>query len=234
MNVIKLYLKYQLTLSNILIMFFLIVFLSISYYITSYDLNLSLSYEEVLSLYFENSLYYTKIIIIFLSCFLFMKLKNERNEYLINIIVTAGYTKKYNFIGMIISVIVFIFILIFIIFIDYLIIGFINMHFFEFEICYLYSFVNLFLISVHYGLLTYLVIQLTNNQLIFILILIMFLLADLVVNMDDSFKYIFLSFFPNLNNNTGEILISIIYILLNIIAIFIINLIIYIKNDLRG
>ena len=140
-----------------------------------------------------------------MSCFLFMKLKNERNEYLINIVITAGYSKKYNFMGMIVSNLIFILFVITILFASFILIGFINMKFFCININFIFSYFNLILLTIHYGLLTYLIIQLTNNQMIFILILIMFLLSDLVINMNNEIKMFYLCIFPNINNINGSL-----------------------------
>lgn len=234
MKVIKLYLKYQLTLSNVLILLFLLLFLSISYFISCYDINDNLSYDEILKLYFENSLYYTKIIIIFISCFLFMKLKNERYEYLINIVITAGYSKKSNYIGMIFSNIICIIAITTILFFSYILIGYINIHFFELKIIYLLTYFNLIILSICYGLTTYLIIQITNNQMIYIMVIIMFILSDLIINTSNKFRYFYLYFFPNLNINNGSLFIKEFYIIINIVLLFIVNLIVYLNKDLRG
>ena len=234
MKVIKLYLKYQLTLSNVLILLFLLLFLSISYFISCYDINDNLSYDEILKLYFENSLYYTKIIIIFISCFLFMKLKNERYEYLINIVITAGYSKKSNYIGMIFSNIICIMAITTILFFSYILIGYINIHFFELKIIYLLTYFNLIILSICYGLTTYLIIQITNNQMIYIMVIIMFILSDLIINTSNKFRYFYLYFFPNLIINNGSLFIKEFYIIINIVLLFIVNLIVYLNKDLRG
>ena len=63
------------------------LFLIGSYLMSILNINDSLSYEEVLQFYFENSIYYTKIILIIFSSFLFMKLCNEKNEYVLEILL---------------------------------------------------------------------------------------------------------------------------------------------------
>lgn len=234
MKITKLYLKYQITLSNILIFLLLIIFLTISYYITIYNINESLSYEEVLLYYFENNFYYTKIVIVFVSCFLFMKLKNERNEYLVNIIAPAGYNKKENYSSMIMSNIIILVSIILILLCNFVIIGVINKNYFTIKLTYLIGFLNLVLLAIHYGLLTYLLILITNNQFIYILVIIMFLLSDLLINTNEFIKYIYLCFFPNIINNTGLFYINILYVIINIVFLYLFDKSIYINRDLRN
>lgn len=234
MKTIKMYLKYQITISNLLILLFIFLFLSLCYFMNIYDINESLDYNQILDFYFQNSLYYTKIIIVFLSCFLFMKLKNERNEYLINVVITAGYTKKDNYKSMIISNMIILLIIISIFFVCYLTIGLLNKHYFVIELKYIISYFNIILLSFHYGIITYLFIQLTNNQMMFIVVILIYLLSDLVIDVNSSIKYLYLSLFPNVNTISGDFYISGFYIVIFIFIIYKINELIYLNLDLRN
>jgi len=234
MKIVKMYLKYQITLSNILIMLFLFLFLSLCYFININDINTSLDYDQVLSFYFQNSLYYTKIIMVFISCFLFMKLKNERNEYLINIIITAGFKKKDNYKYMILCNILIIIFIITLLFISFLVIGLLTKEYYIIELKHLNSYVNLILLSIHYGLITYLLIQLTNNQMMFIIVIIMFLLSDLLININNEIKYLLFCFLPNLNNINGSFYINQIFIIIFIIFLFKISEYVYLNSDLKN
>ena len=61
-----------------------------------FGLLLNFMFSPVL-FYFENSLYFTKIIMILFSSIMFIKLKSEKIEYVLNIVLSAGYNKKQNY-----------------------------------------------------------------------------------------------------------------------------------------
>lgn len=234
MKIVKFYFKYLLTTSNLMIFLIFTVFLGFSYYISINDLNISLSYNQILQYYFENSVYFTKILIVFLTSFLFMKLKGERNEYIINTIITAGYTKKQNYKGMINTNIIVVFVLIILEFVLYVVIGIVSKKYFFITNDNIIAFFNIFLLSILYGMITYLLIQLTNNQFVFIIVIVIFLLTELVNSNDNNVKYIFLYFFPNINSFNGRMYISNIFVIILIVILYVLNEYIYINKDLKN
>lgn len=234
MKIIKLYSKYFFSLSNFIIIVMILFFLIGSYIFSIFNINESLSYNNVLQFYFENSTYYTKIILIIFSGFLFMKLCNERNEYILNIVITAGYNKKQNFKYMILSNILIVLVITILSLIFYIIIGYISKKYFVININYLITFINIFLLSLYYGLLSYFLSQVFRNQFLYILLIIMYFISELFVIEENATKYIYLFFFPNIENSSGDLYINIIYLILMIIVLYIINKTIYLNKDLKN
>lgn len=234
MKIIKLYLKYFFSISNVIIICCLISFLLLSYIISIVDINLDLTYKEVFTLYYENSCYYTKIIMILLSCFIFMKLSSERNEYIINIVVTAGYTKKNNFYYMVISHCLIIIVLNIISFVFFVGVGLLFIKNFIMDIKYIYAYCSMIVISLYYGLLSYFLNLLFNNQFIFIGLILLFFLSEIIVNIETAIKYIYLTIFPNINTITGKSYINLLYIIFFGILLFFINKLVYSHKDLKS
>lgn len=234
MKVIKLYLKYFFSLSNVIILILLQLFMFLSYFVSITNLNNDFSYENILQFYFENSLYYTKLILILFSTFIFMKLNNERNEYILNIVITAGCSKTNNYKYMMITNIILIIGFCLISFLIFLILGFTIKNYFYFDFKYIISLFNLMLLSIYYGLLSYFITLVLNNQFIYIIIIIMFFISELFMAEETVFKYIYLYFFPNINNINGELYVSNIYLIIINIVLYFINKIIYINKDLKN
>lgn len=234
MKVIKLYLKYFFSLSNVIILILLQLFMFLSYFVSITNLNNDFSYENILQFYFENSLYYTKLILILFSTFIFMKLNNERNEYILNIVITAGCSKTNNYKYMMITNIILIIGFCLISFLIFLILGFTIKNYFYFDFKYIITLFNLMLLSIYYGLLSYFITLVLNNQFIYIIIIIMFFISELFMAEETVFKYIYLYFFPNINNINGELYVSNIYLIIINIVLYFINKIIYINKDLKN
>lgn len=234
MKVIKLYLKYFFSLSNVIILILLQLFMFLSYFVSITNLNNDFSYENILQFYFENSLYYTKLILILFSTFIFMKLNNERNEYILNIVITAGCSKTNNYKYMMITNIILIIGFCLISFLIFLILGFTIKNYFYFDFKYIISLFNLMLLSIYYGLLSYFITLVLNNQFIYIIIIVMFFISELFMAEETVFKYIYLYFFPNINNINGELYVSNIYLIIINIVLYFINKIIYINKDLKN
>lgn len=231
MKIVRFYYKYYLSLSNVLIMFFILIFLSISYILSIINTNDSLAYNELILFYFENSLYFTKIIMILFSSIMFIKLKSEKIEYVLNIVLSAGYNKKQNYFAMIMSNLIIIVFFVIISFILFLIIGFLSNRYFIINVDYILSFINIILICIYYGLFNYMVILLFNNQFLFIMIILLFLISDLMMNNDGIFSKTYLFFFPNINSS-GNLSMNIFYIIFLCFMLFFINYKIYLNKDL--
>lgn len=234
MKIIKLYLKYFFSISNVIIISCLLCFLIISYIISIVDVNTDLTYNEIFTLYYENCCYYTKIIMILLSCFIFMKVASERNEYIVNIVVTAGYTKKNNFNYMVMAHCIIIVVLNIISFICFIVVGFVFIKNFIVDIKYIYAYLNMIIISLYYGLLSYLLNMIFNNQFIFLGLILLFFLSEIVCDIESFIKYIYLTILPNINTITGKSYINILYIIFFGSLLFFINKIIYLFKDLKG
>lgn len=195
---------------------------------------MELTYNEIFTMYYENCCYYTKIIMILLSCFIFMKIASERNEYIVNIVVTAGYTKKNNYDFMIISHSFIIIILNILSFLCFIFVGMIGIKNYIIYIKYIYAFFHMLLISLYYGLLSYFLNMIFNNQFIFLGLILLFFLSEIISEMENPIKYFYLTLFPNINTVTGKTYISLIYIIFIIILLFFVNKIIYLIKDLKG
>lgn len=232
MKIIRLYFRYFFSVSNLIVISLLMIFLFISYFISLDNINIQLSYEEVLKYYYENSIYFTKLILLIFSCFLFMKLHNEKNEYIINIIMSAGYSKKDNYKKMIISYLIILLFIIIILFIGFIVIGYLKLNYFNFDILYLRSFCYLYLMIVYYGFITYLLQSLFNNQFIFIGTIVLFVISEFILGVEEDIKFIYLYFFPNFNNNI--FIINELYIILVIFIVYILNMRIYLNKDLKS
>lgn len=234
MKIVKLYMKYFITFSNILILILLFSFLCCAFYLSIYNINDSLSYDEILQFYFENSIYYTKIIMVLLSTFLFMKLNGERNEYVLNIVITAGYNKKSNYKYMLIFNFIIIFSFCFMLLLMYLVIGFIVKEYFYFDNKYLIAFINIFILSIYYGLLSYFVTIMLKNQFVYLVIIIMFFVSTLFVENESVIKYIYLYFFPDIDNSNGLLYVNSLYLLIITFVLYYINKVIYCSKDLQN
>lgn len=234
MKVIRLYQKYFFSTSNVIIMILLQCFLICSFIISITNLNDGLSYSEILKYYFENGLYYSKFILILFSSFIFMKLNSERNEYILNIVIAAGYTKKRNYKLMILSNLMMVILYTFICFVCFIIIGFIFKDYFILKINYIISFFNILLLCIYYSLLSYLLTQIIKNQFVYILLIILFFISELFVSSNDVIKYIYLYFFPNVNNVDGFLYVNTLYLLIIIIMLYFFNQFIYLNKDLKN
>lgn len=234
MKIIKLYLRYFISISNVVIIGCLLSFLLLSYLMTLIDMNPDLSYNEISLIYFNNCIYYTKTVIIILSSFIFMKLTSERYEYIINIVVSVGYDKKRNYDYMMIANIIIIILINIIAFLLFLISGFFFCKSFMLKNEYLILFINILLLSIYYGFLSYLLNVLFKNQFIFISLIILFFISEIFIDINSAFKFVFLTIIPNINNINGNLFISYKYVLMFIVFLFIVNRIIYLNNDLRN
>lgn len=232
MKIIRLYFKYFFSLSNLIIISLLISFLFLTYFISLNNINNQLSYDEVLNYYYENSIYFTKLVLLIFSCFLFMKLHNERNEYIINITIAAGFSKKDNYNKMLLTYLIILFVIIFILFIGFIVIGYCKLNYFFIDRLYLRSFCYLYLMTVYYGLLTYLLQLIFNNQFIFIGTIVLYIVSEFVLGLEEDIKYLYLYFFPNYSNNI--FIINELYLLFIIIIVYILSLRIYLINDLKS
>jgi len=232
MKIIKLYSKYFFSVSNVVIIILITLFLICSYLVSILNVNETLSYESILCFYFENSIYYTKLIFVLLSSFLFMKLCNQKNEYVLNIVITAGYSKKSNYKFMIITNIIIITFVLLLSLFFYILIGYVSKRFFYLKLNYIIGFFNVLLIAIYYGLFSYLLCKLFRNQFVYLLLIILYFISELFVSVENAFKYIYLYFFPNINNSTGNLYVSWIYLILFIVLLYLINKSIYLNKDL--
>lgn len=231
MKIVKLYLKYFFCKSNILILF--IIFF-ISFCINYYSINdiIEISYNELLEFYFSNSINYNKIIAIFISMFIFSKSLNERTEGVINFVLPAGYKKQDNYRGLLISNYLVIFFITGLFLLIFLLVGFLSKNFFKIEYIYFNGYINILLLCLYYGNLTYLVIRLTKNNFSFVGVFLIFIISDYFNNFDHNIKYIFLYFFPNIENQFGNLYINQIFVIINIVLLYKLNIHISTKFDL--
>lgn len=231
MKIIKLYFKYFICLSNLVIIFVLLLFLGICYILSIMNLNNSLSYNEVIEFYYQNSIYFTKIIFILFSSLLFIKLRSERNEYILNIVISAGFKKKDNYFSMFMFNIIILFVLIIISILLFIIIGFCFKSYFYIKVEYFIYFFNIFCLSIYYGFISYLFSLLFNNQFIFVGPVVLFFISDIIIENKDIFSTIYLTLFPNIKYN-GDLSNNIIYLIILSGIVFLINYYSYLKKDL--
>ncbi len=232
MKIIKLYMSYFFTVSNVLVLLLLYLFLTFSYSVSIINLNEGLSYENILQFYFENSLYYTKIIIILLSTFIFMKLNSDRNEYVLNIVITSGYKKRENYSYMMVTNFIIMFIFCLLSFVIYILIGFSVKKYFYLDYNILITFMNVYILSIYYGLLSYFFTMILKNQFIYIVIIIMYFISTLFVDKESVFKYIYLYFFPDINSSNGLLYVNSFYLIIITFVLYFINKVIYLNKDL--
>ena len=62
----------------------------------------------------------------------------------------------------------------------------------------------------------------------------MYFISELFVIEENAIKYIYLFFFPNIENSSGDLYINIIYLIFMIIVLYIINKVIYLNKDLKN
>ena len=211
----------------------MIVILIICYSFCIYDLNESLSYEEVISYYYENAIYYNKIILIIISIFLFSRLCSIKYEYIVNIVCSAGYSKKENFNSMIICNMTLLLLMTFVSLILFIGIGRMFKDFIHLNIMVLNLFVNLVILSSYYGMLTYTIMKLFNNFLIVIIMFLFYIMSDLFINVEEI-KYLYLYIFPNIKIKNGDFYISYIYSLFLLVVLYFTNRYLYIKKDINN
>lgn len=232
MKVVKLYLKYFFTLTNVLIFILLTIFLSFCFFMSIYDLNESLSYSEILKSYFENSLYYAKAIILFTVIFIFVKANSERNLYVVNFVVTSGYKKKDNYHFQMLAYIIISILFISIIFIFFIVIGFSMKPYFKIEEVHFIAYFNMIILSLYYGFLVYFLINLFNSQFIFLIPVILNLVSELLIYNNDFLSRTYLFFFPTLITDTGLLSYNCLFCLFLSFVLYNINGYNYLKKDL--
>lgn len=231
MKIFNLHIRYLLSKINIIVISLILFFLFIGYLISINNLNESFSYEEIASYYFENVIYYTEIIMIFFSMFLFSRLCSIRNEYIINIVVGAGYTKKDNFNAMILSNTFILLLISQILLIIFFLIGYSGKGYIDYNFKYVNFFINIFMLCCYYGLLSYTIMKIFDNYFLIVLLFFVFIISDLFIGVEE-FKFIYLYLFPNIKVKNGTLYISKFYVILLIVILYNFNKWLYINKDI--
>ena len=232
MQIIRFIFHYCFT-KKIIFIFLFLFFLLISLFLMSIiGVNQSMSYTEVIENYSYNSIFYSKILIVLLSCYLFMNIQNDKSLFTINFIVSSGKKKYIYLIDYIIinSIIIFLFTLI--TFILYFIIGVIVKNYFYLMLNIMYNFFVIFLLAIYYGLITIFLIQSIRNNIGLIISFFLFLLSELLIDDFSILINIFKFILPNFSNSLIFSIEQLIEILILIIFLILLNNLIFIKNDL--
>lgn len=233
MKLINFHFKYLFSKYNLICFLIMILLLTMCYSFCIYDLNESLSYEEVINYYFENAIYYNKIILIIISIFLFSRLCSIKYEYIVNIVCSAGYSKKDNYRSMIICNLILLLLISFVSLILFIIIGMIFKDYIYFNMRIYKIFINLVILCSYYGLLSYTIMKLFNNFLIVIIVFLFYIMSDLFIDIEEI-KYLYLYIFPNLKMKNGDFYINYIYCLFLLLVLYFTNKYLYIKKDINS
>ena len=233
MKVIKLYLNYFFYKSNLILYLFFLFFITFSYYLSINDLNDNMSYKDVIDFYFKNGVYYSKIIVVFISIIQFSKLYNERNQYVLNFVITAGYSKKQNYNYMILGLAIINIIFVIILYLLFILIGVLSKSYFVIESYYLNTFLNIYILSIVYGLLSYLTSIIFDNQYYFILVLLLFLISDIFIDSRSIISYAYYYIFPNIKDN-GNMISHYFFIIYEVIVLLYLSRKKYVFVDLKN
>ncbi len=208
-------------------------FLCFLYTLSIYNINEYLSYEEVVYSYSLNSIYYTKTILTFFSCYLFIFCLNNKCLSAVNFITSSG-RKKENYIQcFIINNLFIILICLIICLILFFLIGIIFKSYFFVTINTLKCFINIYFLSIYYGLLTMLFKQVFKNQMSIILVFVMFMISEEISMENNAFISAFKFFCPNFSDINSFNAIQLIGIIVLNILLIVINCINFKKIDIN-
>lgn len=224
-NLVKCHFYYLVNKNSLIILITSIVLICINYISYSFYEDFSINLHELLSEYLTNSIFITKILIPFISIFIFANcISNDNYSYFI---LTNTKRGKYIISKIILNIILSL-IIILILLILFLIIGIIFIKGFYFRIDYLINFLNIFFICIIYGMYSMILMQLVNNNLV---IFIIFSILIFSINQEYEINLILL-IFPNgfLVNNT---LLNYLHLLWLSLILFLVNIKVYEKKDLN-
>lgn len=200
MLTIKFLFRYCFTKRIIIIFSILNIILFILFLLSIVNINEMLSYSEVLENYAYNSVYYSKIVIVLLSSYLFMNIMNNKTLFALNFIVSSG-NKKRSYLDCLIIINIFlIFCFALITFILYMLVGFFTKKYFSISYSIIIDFCFIFVQSIYYGLLSLLLIEILNNSVGFIFSFLLFILSELITNKENIVEEVFNFFLPNFND----------------------------------
>lgn len=225
--------KYCFSKKSLIILFFLMGLLCFLYALSIYNINEYLSYEEVIYSYSLNSVYYTKTIITFFSCYLFLFCLNNKCLSAVNFITSSGKTKEKYIQCFIINNLFIVLSCLTICLIFFLIIGIIFKSFFFVNVEVLKCFLDIYFLAIYYGLLSMLFKQLFKNQMSLMLVFVMFMISEEILIEDNILINIFKFFCPNFRDINSFNVIQLIGIIALNIFLVVINCIFFKKIDIN-
>lgn len=186
-------------------------------------------------MYFSSSFFITKMIGIFLSCFLLSYCFLKKNDEYSVILLTSGVEKSKSFISKILIIYIIIFLYYFIVFLFFVLIGYTFTNKFVFSQIYLTSYIRLYVLSFYYGMVSLVLVQIINNIYVIIMTFSIFLVGSIINEevKENSLKVLYNIFFPNFSGDDRNIYLGDYYLLFLCLLIIIINLFIYVKKDLQ-
>lgn len=233
MSIIKFLFHYCFTKKITIIFIILSIILMLLFFFSISGINESLSYTEIIENYNYSAIYYTKVIIVLMSCYLFMNIMNNKSLFTINFIVSSGNKKsKYLYNYIIINTILLL-IFLFITFLLYFIIGIFNKKYFVLSADVLISFIYIFFLSVYYGLLALLFTIVLKNAIGFIFSFLVFILSELINSSGNVLEEGLKVIIPNFNDY--RLIKPIMFLSTFIFIIFIMEMIktLFMKMDLN-
>lgn len=232
-DILNLHIHYMFNKIAISILFSTVILLIFMTLGEVFSLDKSQSYLMNINIYFQSTFLYYKLFLNCISIFLFFNAMQQKTDFVIYFLMASGITRKKAIMIKVILLIAIVFTLTVICFIIYsytgkLLIGF----YIKRE--YVKSFLNLFLLTCFYGLLTMFLMQIVNNYLVLIIPLaILIITSNINYSFDLSiFLKILILIVPNLMEN-GMYYYSYLVIIAYLLFLFMINLIIYNYRDLN-
>ena len=226
-KIFKLKLSYMFNKTSILLFAIVSVLLICALLLEAFSIS-DASYEEIIERYKLNSFMYIKILMTIFSIFLFMMTSSFRNEFLSLILIPLGLSKRKNFI---INVMI-LFIMYLILFIAFAYVG-VHLHNFYVMEEYIRAFVNMFLMSIIYGLITLLLMQIVKNSLVMLVSIFLLIISNSIIGemVDGGFAPIFLLVIPNVNDK-GMFITSSLYLGFLFLFYLVLNMTVYCDKDM--
>lgn len=224
-------LKYSLSKNSVYLLSFLLIISVSAFFFSLIDINKTMYYEEIVKVYFQSTISFIKIIIIFLSCYLSLIVMSKKSLSSINFIITCGYSKKDNIVSKYLLSSFFLMVYLLINYIIYNIIGYLKIDNFYCEIKDIIIWFRMSIVSNHYIIISMILIIMFNEQIGFVLTFCMFLVSEILVEYYNRLLRIFFVIFPNIIINDNIYNIPSVLIMLEDIVLIIILINIYERKD---
>lgn len=212
------------------LLFITLLFIAIVYLLQALDHS---GGSERIYAYFVNSYFYVKLILSFISIFLFASSMTSKGDYSIYTLRMFEVKRTSSFIAKMISITLILFLLTIGSFILFLGIGLTINHFYL-ELQYAFAFLNLFLCSIIYGLIGIFLIQKTNHYFVIIVTIVLNIFINGLENQElENFIFKIIVFlFPKLDE-IGTSYFGSLQLLWCLVLYCLLNLWIYNKRDLN-
>lgn len=202
-NLIKCHFNYLISKTTLIVTSVLVFIITMVNFIFIFQYDNSILVNDNYNLYFNNSFFITKILIIIYAVFLFGYSFMARVDNYVIILIASNISRIKLFISKIIAIIVICFLLVYFAYFINFIIGIIFQKNYVFNIKFLKAYIYLLFIAVFYGLISLLLVSLSNNIYVLIIPFAIYNLSEIINSNNSNILSSFNLFFPYIGLNSN-------------------------------